>query len=90
VDKFVKDPGAVLDYTWDWADFLQDGEAIAEKAVTSDTPELVVDSQAANDTQVTAWLSGGLDEQECIVTCRITTTQDRTDERSIYVLVYNR
>lgn len=90
MDKFVKDPDAVLDYTWDWADFLQAGESIVTHAVTSDTAELDVDSTTADATSITAWLSGGEDYQRALVTCHITTDQGREDDRSIYIQVRNR
>lgn len=90
MDKFVKDPEAVLDYTWEWADYLQDGETIDSFTITPSVPELVVDSSSATDDTVTAWLSGGDNEQRAIVTCHIVTTDDREDDRSIYVLVLHR
>lgn len=90
MDKFIKDPEAVLDYSWDWSDYLEVGETILTFTVTPSTEELVVDSSSATDTTVTAWLSGGVDEQRTTVTCHIVTSQDREDDRSIYVQVLHR
>lgn len=87
--KFVKDPSAVLDYTWEWADFLAEGEAIESKAIIQSADVLTVDSQANDDNTVTAWLSGGEVGERVFVTCRIVTDQGRTDDRSIYVWVAN-
>lgn len=87
--KFVKDPAAVLDYTWLWDDFLAAGETISSAVVVSDTDELKVATVTHDTTSVTAWLSEGEDEQRCYVTCTVTTSEGRTDERTIYVLVYD-
>jgi hypothetical protein len=89
MDKFVKDPAAVLDYTWDWSDYLVADERIATHEVLSGKEELVIDSTHANDTEVTAWISGGLLSQHVFVTCRIVTNQGRTEDRSIYVWIAN-
>lgn len=98
--RFIKDPSAVLDYKFDWAaltngsgtsDWLSSGETIASRTVTLDTG-LTKDSDSVTDssTSVTVWLSGGTAGSTYGVTCRITTTAGRTDERSIVIEVKNR
>jgi hypothetical protein len=81
---FPKDPDAVLDYQWDWSDWLADGETIT--AAVIDVPDdLTLDSQEDTDTTVTAWLSDGVTGAGYKLTCHITTSEGRTDDRSIYI-----
>lgn len=87
--KLVKDPAAVLDYTWDWSDFLQAGEAIESHTLVTDNEAVTVESSAHDATTVTGWLAGGTHELRVLVTCAIVTTEDREDERSAYLLVLN-
>lgn len=96
----IKDPQAVLDYKFDWkaltngsgkSDWLEDAETIASFEVTPDDG-ITVDSSSLTDsnTSVTVWLSGGTDEQAYEVTCAITTSAGRTDERTITVVCVQR
>ncbi len=77
---FSKDPQATLDYVWDWSAWLGD-DTIATHAVVAATG-LTVASTSTSAGKVTAWISGGTDRQEYAVTCTITTTGGRTDERT--------
>lgn len=92
-DVFTKDPGAVLDYLWDWAartnggmleDWLGAGETIQAATVTVPAG-ITQDSQSNTATTVTVWLSGGKAGQDYRVACRIVTSAGRTDERSITI-----
>lgn len=103
---FIKDPGAVLDYIWDWkaatngtdgadGDWLEAGETISTHTITitpAGTGALTKDSSSITgvNTSVTAMLSSGADGVDYTVTCHIVTNQGRTDERSIVVQVRNR
>ena len=85
----VKDPAAVLDYGWDWSQWLAEGDVITDHAVTA--PEgLTVESHEATPTTVTAWLSGGTPGQVYSVVCHIVTAQGRTDERTLTLPVLDR
>ena len=88
---YVKDPDAVLDWKWDWSDWLATSETITSWTVTPDTG-VTVDSSAITDTStsVTAWLSGGTAGNKYRVACLITTSAGRTDERSITIKVQPR
>ena len=85
-DSFIKDPNAVLDYQWNWAEWLPDGDAIVTATVTADTGLTVASSSRAS-TAVIAWLSGGTAGNSYGVLCRITTAQGRTDDRTITINV---
>ena len=91
MNSFVKDPQAILDYKFDWSQWLQSGEVITSHSVAAPTG-ISVDSSSAtdSDTSVTAWLSSGTDGIQYIVTCTITTNAARTDERSILVWIEER
>lgn len=95
-----KDPDAVLDYKFDWAnttnggtkaDWLEAGETISSHVVTADTG-ITVDSDSITDTNtsVTVWLSGGTAGTRYNVACSVTTSASRTDERTLLVTVKNR
>ena len=92
-NQFVKDPDAVLDYVFDWRDastpWLATSETIVDHIITADTG-LVVDSSSENNGKVTVWLSGGTAGINYKVACLITTTEGRTDERTIWIKVTNR
>ena len=99
--KFKKDPNAVLDYIIDFAaysngrgpeDYLQEGETISSTEVFSSPEGLVVDSFSISDsnTSVTIWVSGGTLDETYRVTCRIVTSNSRTDDRSISIKIEER
>lgn len=87
--SYVHDPDSVLDYEWDWAAWLAEGETIATAQVIVPAG-LVLDSESNTGTTVTAWISGGTAGETHMVTARITTTQGRTDDRSIWLITRER
>lgn len=84
-----KDPDATLDWIFDWNLWLGDFETITEATFIVD-PGITVNS--ANSTQKTAtvWLAGGTEGQVYNVTCRVTTSEGRTDDRSFTLRCTNR
>ena len=85
----LKDPSAVLDYVFDWTEWLATGETITDHTITADTG-ITVDSSTESDGKVTVWLSGGTAGINYKVACLITTSAGRTDERTIWIKVTNR
>jgi len=86
---FRKDPDAVLDYGFDWSDWLFDGDAIASSEWT--VPEgLTKDSQSKSDTVTTVWLSGGSVGADYDITNHIATTDGREDDRTMTISVRQR
>ncbi|RLB93608.1 MAG: hypothetical protein DRH26_03470 [Deltaproteobacteria bacterium] len=94
---FEKVPDAVLDYKFDWAaltngsgvsDWLSSGEAIADITVTADAG-ITIDSSAKADldTSVVVFLSGGTEQAQYEISCKIKTTDDRTDVRTLILLI---
>lgn len=88
-ETYVKDPKAVLDYAFDWTDWLADGETISSYVVEVETG-LTEDSNGVLLGVVTVWLSGGTAGETYKVACTITTSEGRIDERTIEIDVQNR
>ena len=85
----LKDPSAVLDYAFDWTEWLATGETITDYTITADTG-ITVDSSTEDAGKVTVWLSGGTAGINYRVACLITTSAGRTDERTIWIKVVDR
>jgi hypothetical protein len=79
--SFTKDPNDVLDYRWNWVNWLIDGDTIATSTMIPE-PGIVVDSDDHDDTSAWVWLSGGTTGQTVRVTNRVTTAQGRTIDRT--------
>lgn len=86
---FIKDPDAVLDYAFDWSDWLATGETISSHTITAETG-ITKDSDSESSGVVTVWLSGGTAGNEYDVACEIVTSASRTDERTIIIRCQNR
>ncbi len=98
----IKDPDARLDYKFDWApltnnrknalsDWLQTGETISSYAIGVDAGITVdSDSKDDSDTSVVVWLSGGDAGVDYDVSCKITTSDGRIDERTMTIKVRQR
>lgn len=82
VDKY-KSPAGVLEYVFDWTDYL-DSDEISTISVGAETG-LTVDSSSNTATAVTAWVSGGTLGKEYTLTCQVVTTGSRTYSRTIYI-----
>lgn len=85
----IKDPSAVLDWMFDWTDWLASGETITDHTITVDTG-ITKDSSTEAAGKVTVWLSGGTAGENYKVACLIVTSAGRIDERTIWIKVTNR
>lgn len=79
-DLSLKDPTAVLDYTWDWTAWLATGETIAIAIATA--TGVTVDATTNTTTSVTVRISGGTIGTPGTCTVRITTSSGQIDERT--------
>lgn len=80
---FLKDPNATVDYAVDWSDWLG-SDTISSVAWT--VPDGITKSAETNTTtKATIWLSGGSVGNKYDVVCRITTSDGRTDDRTITI-----
>lgn len=86
---FPKDSDAILDYEFNWTDWLSPSETISSYEIIA-SPGITVQSDTNTEDKVTVWLSGGTAGQPYTVTCRITTNQGRTDDRTMTIRVVNR
>lgn len=87
-DEFVKRPAEVLDYVFDWSDWLQSGETISSRSVTvSPVGGIAIDSTSLTTSAVTVWLSGGVDGGKYYVICHITTSGLRQKEKTMVINV---
>ena len=102
---FKKDPSARLDYHFDFApvlndtewslgdtDYLETGETLTDHTVLVDGGGVMLDSSdiIGGGTTVRVWLSGGTVGQTAVVTCRITTSAGRVDDRSFKLRIAER
>jgi hypothetical protein len=89
-DRYIKDPSALLEYTWDWALWLDDvDDTIGSATVTAPDGLMAVGAPAVGDAAVTQRISGGTVGETYTVACQITTVGGLIDERSIYLTIRN-
>ena len=88
-EDWTKDPDAKLDWIFDWSSWLAPSETIATSTFIV-SAGLTVESDTKTAISTTVWLSGGQTGQVYQVTNRITTNQNRIDDRSIRIRVVNR
>lgn len=88
----VKDPDAVLNYTFDWDDeYLASSVTISTSEwVVTPSGTLTVDSDSETTTTTTVVLSGGTPGQVYTVRNRITTSSSETEDRTLVVRVEER
>lgn len=84
IETMTKDPSAVLDYVFDWSDWLQNGEVIVSRVITVGSG-ITKDSDTETAGVVTIWLSAGTHGSDYLLACEITTNLGRTDERTINI-----
>lgn len=84
--SYTKDPNAVLDYTINWADWL-DSDTIASSSWAVTPAGLTIASDTETTTTTTVWLSGGTQGVAYTASNTIVTAGGRTEVRSITVLV---
>lgn len=87
----VKDPEAILDYAVNWAGgYLQSGETLLSSSWTIFPSDIAQVTASNTATAATITVSGGVVGRLYQLSNRITTSQGRTDERSIIVRVEQR
>lgn len=87
--RWVKDPDATLDYTWDWTDWLN-GDTISGTPTITVPAGITKSTQSNTTTAVTAWMTGGTVNGTYDIACKIVTAGGRTDERTVRIEVRNR
>lgn len=91
-----KDPQAVLTYTFDWSEWLIDGDSLdtvnytLQVRANDPSPIVKIGSDIIGGNKTWIKLSGGQVERTYIVTASITTALGLTDRRNFRVNVANR
>lgn len=89
--KRVHDPDAVLDYPFNWSDWLPEGDAIESAVVTAESGITVQGTPAVvGGTKVVPYVSGGTAGQSYDLTCHIVTTDGREDDRTMTLVCKER
>lgn len=87
---FIKDPDAVLDYAFDWSQWLGT-DTISTSAWTVESPLAIVPASETFDaTSTRVFVTGGDLNASYVLSNRITTNGSRTDDRSIQITVRSR
>lgn len=92
-DRFVKDPDSVLDYAVDWRDVLEDGESILSYSWTIEDKGNADDLQehtkgsTLDSGKTLIWLENGVNGERYEVKSRITTSEDRTYDRTFEIRI---
>lgn len=83
------DPDADRPLTWNWTNFLNDGETISSSTVTVTSGTATVHDASDTATTVTGWVKDAT-KGTVIVTCHVITTDAREDDRSFSLNVRER
>lgn len=87
---YPKDPDGHMDYGIDWTNWLQSGETISEvEWEVSDSSITILDEDNSGNVYA-VMLSDGLAGRVYTLTCRVTTNQDRIEDRSMFVICSER
>lgn len=86
---FHKDPDEVLDYGVDWTAWMAAGDTI-DTSTWVKAGSAVIDSTAVDGLVTSVWLSGGMTGEFVRLTNRIVTTDGRTAERSLMIVIEER
>lgn len=84
-----KDPSAILDYGFDWEDWL-DGDTISTSSWVVSPSGLTASPNTKTSNTTTVWLSGGTAGSTYQLTNTIVTAAGRTDQRTMLVAVQDR
>lgn len=89
VKTYLKDPDAVLDYGFNWSDWLATDETISTSTWT--VPDGITEgSNAKTNIKTSVWLSGGTAGETYDVANKVVTSASRTDERTLSIRVVQR
>ena len=89
--RYTKDPAALLDYSWDWSEWLADAaDTISSATVAVPAGLTAVGEPVVNGAIVTQRVSGGDLSDTYRMVCQITTAGGLVDERSIYLTISDR
>lgn len=79
-ETFFKDPDSVRWATWDWTDWLADGESVTGATITTTGGITAGTPSYSGGLVVTCLISGGTVGTAASATCRITTSTGQTED----------
>lgn len=80
----IKSPDAVLEYTFNWENWLLPGDSVATSTWSADVG-ITTGTAILNGPMATVWLEGGTAGERYGVTNHIVTTAGRRDTRTLMV-----
>lgn len=87
VGSYKQQPSDVLDYAFDYSDFLQVDDSLLS-ATSSVTPSgLTVNAPFVSDKQIKFWVSGGTDGVKYKLTITATTAVGRVKQDEAYITI---
>lgn len=84
-----QDPNSTLDWVFDWSQWLGEFETISSASFTTD-PGITVTTSSHTTKTAKVWLTGGTEGQVYRITCRVVTSEGRTDDRTFILRSVNR
>ncbi len=79
----TKDPDDILNYTWDFSDWLGTGESISSYSFPDFPSGLTLVTDCNTSSAVTARISGGTAGTTYSITCRVVTDAGQTKDVTI-------
>lgn len=86
----TKGPMADLDFAIDWTAWLTGGDTLASTDWTVPDGLTTSKDPVVSGGKAIIWFSGGTPGQTYVATCKIVTTQGRTDERELAIRIARR
>ncbi len=86
---FVKDPQAVLDYSFDWGPWLS-SDTISSSVWVAETGITAQSGDSFTDTTTTVFIADGTHGQNYLLKNTVVTVGGRTDERTVEIRIRNR
>lgn len=93
IANFDKDPNAVLDYVFDWTEWLGEDTVASHEFLVSPsnhTDCVEVDSSDEDEGIITVWVSKGRAGSTYKLTCRVVTAGGRTEDRTVNLRMKHR
>jgi len=86
----LKDPNAVLDYTFDWTAWLAGDTLVSIDSAVSGSIGANISAQYFSGQKATIWVQGGTSGSKIALRCRIVTLAGRVDDRTVYLKIKER
>lgn len=87
--NFVKDPDSTLDFVWDFKDWLSTGDSIVSHQFITSSEDIIVEDSNESGGEITAFISGGVLGKVYEITCRVTTSLGKIDDKSANFIILN-